>query len=49
MKGFHIDFVIVTSFSGTNNLEIKTNGDSDDTMYLYVNHNGTSAADVAGW
>ena len=47
-EGFHIDFVIVTSFSGTNNLEIKTNGDSDDTMYLYVNHNGTSGADVAG-
>ena len=40
-EGFHIDFVIVTSFSGTNNLEIKTNGDSGDNMYLYVNHNGT--------
>ena len=47
-EGFHIDFVIVTSFSGTNNLEIKTNGDSGDNMYLYVNHNGTSAVDVAG-
>ena len=47
-EGFHIDFVIVTSFSGTNNLEIKTNGDSVDTMYLYVNHNGTSAVDVSG-
>ena len=47
-EGFHIDFVIVTSFSGTNNLEIKTNGDSGDNMYLYVNHNGTSAADVSG-
>ena len=47
-EGFHIDFVIVTSFSGTNNLEIKTNGDSGDTMYLYVNHNGTSAVDVSG-
>ena len=47
-EGFHIDFVIVTSFSGTNNLEIKTNGDSGDNMYLYVNHNGTSAVDVSG-
>ena len=47
-EGFHIDFVIVTSFSGTNNLEIKTNGDSGDNMYLYVNHNGTSAVDVGG-
>ena len=47
-EGFHIDFVIVTSFSGTNNLEIKTNGDSGDNMYLYVNHNGTSGADVSG-
>ena len=47
-EGFHIDFVIVTSFSGTNNLEIKTNGDTGDNMYLYVNHNGTSAVDVAG-
>ena len=47
-EGFHIDFVIVTSFSGTNNLEIKTNGDTGDNMYLYVNHNGTSAVDVSG-
>ena len=47
-EGFHIDFVIVTSFSGTNNLEIKTNGDSGDNMYLYVNHNGTSGVDVSG-
>ena len=31
-EGFHIDFVIVTSFSGTNNLEIKTNGDTGDNM-----------------
>ena len=47
-EGFHIDFVIVTSFSGTNNLEIKTNGDSGDNMYLYVNHNGTSGVDLGG-
>ena len=47
-EGFHIDFVIVTSFSGTNNLEIKTNGDTGDNMYLYVNHNGTSAVDDSG-
>ena len=47
-EGFHIDFVIVTSFSGTNNLEIKTNGDSGDNMYLYVNHNVTYAVDVSG-
>ena len=47
-EGFHIDFVIVTSFSGTNNLEIKTNGDTGDNMYLYINHNGTSAVDVSG-
>ena len=47
-EGFHLDFVICTSFSGTNNLEIKTNGDTGDNMYLYVNHNGTSAVDVGG-
>ena len=47
-EGVHIDFVIVTSFSGTINLEIKTNGDTGDNMYLYVNHNGTSGVDVSG-
>ena len=31
----------ITAFSGTNNLEIKTNGDSGDTIYLYGNDAGT--------
>ena len=47
-EGFHLDFVICTAFTGGNDLEIYTNGTTGDNIYLYVNHNGTSAADVAG-
>ena len=47
-EGWFVDIAITTAFSGTNNLEIKTNGDSGDTIYLYGNDAGTSGADVAG-
>ena len=47
-EGFHLDFVICTSFVGSNDLEIITNGTTGDNIYLYINHNGTSAADVSG-
>ena len=49
-EGFHLDFVICTAFSGGdgNDLEIYTNGTTGDNIYLYVNHNGTSAADISG-
>ena len=47
-EGWHITFVITTAFSGGNNMEIKTNGDSGDTIYLYGTDAGTSGADVAG-
>ena len=47
-EGFHITIVITTAFSGTNNMEVKTSGDSGDTIHLYSNDAGTTAADVAG-
>ena len=47
-EGFHVEFVICTALGTAKNLEIKTNGDTGDNMYLYVNHNGTSAVDVSG-
>mgnify|MGYP001212946040 CR=1 FL=1 len=47
-EGWHITIVITTAFSGTNNMEVKTSGDSGDTIHLYSNDAGTTAADVAG-
>ena len=45
-EGWHIEIAITTAFSGTNNLEIKTNGDSGDTIFMYMNTAGTSGVDV---
>ena len=47
-EGFWITIVITTAFSGTNNMEVKTSGDSGDTIHLYSNDAGTTASDVAG-
>ena len=49
-EGWHITIVITTAFSSSNNLEIATNGhgDATDTIHLYSNAAGTTAADVAG-
>ena len=47
-EGFHVDVAIITSFSGTNNLEISTNGASGDAIYMYMNTAGTSGVDVDG-
>ena len=47
-EGFFITIVITTAFSGTNNMEVKTSGDSGDTIHLYSNDAGTTPADVAG-
>ena len=45
-EGWHVEVAITTAFSGTNNLEIKTNGDSGDTIFMYMNTAGTSGVDV---
>ena len=47
-EGFHITIVITTAFSGTNNMEVKTSGDSGDTIHLYGLAASTSGSDVAG-
>ena len=49
-EGWHCTIVITTAFSGTNNLEVYTNGESgtDDTIHLYSNDAGSTTADVAG-
>ena len=50
-EGWHITFVVTNAFSGTNNLEIRTNGasaDDNDAIHLYKNTAGTTAVDVDG-
>ena len=47
-EGWHITIVITTAFSGTNNMEVKTSGVSGDTIHLYSNDAGATAADVGG-
>ena len=47
-EGWHADIAITTAFSGTNNLEIQTNGTSGDAIYMYMNTAGTSGVDVDG-
>ena len=47
-EGWHVDIAITTAFSGTNNLEVKTNGDSGDQFFMYMNTAGTTAVDVDG-
>ena len=47
-EGWHITIVITTAFSGTNNMEVKTSGDSGDTIHLYGLAASTSGSDVAG-
>ena len=47
-EGWHVDIAITTAFSGTNNLEVKTNGDSGDQFFMFMNTAGTTAVDVDG-
>ena len=47
-EGFHVDVAIITAFGGTESLEIGTNGDSGDAIYMYMNTAGTSGVDVDG-
>ena len=47
-EGWHVDIAITTAFSGTNNLEVKTNGDSGDQFFMYMNTAGTTTVDVDG-
>ena len=47
-EGFHVTIAITTAFTGTNNLEIATNGhgDATDRIFLYMNTAGTSGAEA---
>ncbi len=47
-EGFFIDIAITTAFSGTNNLEVETNGTGGDQFFMYMNTAGTSGVDVDG-
>jgi len=47
-EGWFVDIAVTTAFSSSKNLEIKTNGDSGDTIHLYGNDAGTAGADVDG-
>ena len=47
-EGWHVDIAVTTAFSGTNNLEVKTNGDSGDQFFMFMNTAGTTAVDVDG-
>ena len=47
-EGWHVTVAVTTAFSGTNNLEIATNGhgDATDRIYMYMNTAGTSGAEA---
>ena len=47
-EGWHVTIVVTTAFSSAKNLEVKTNGDSGDTIHLYGAAASTSGSDVAG-
>jgi hypothetical protein len=47
-EGWHVTIVITTAFSSAKNLEVKTNGDTGDTIHLYGAAASTSGSDVAG-
>ena len=50
-EGWHCTIVVTTAFSGTNNLEIGTNGagsDNDDTIHLYTQVATAVTVDASG-